>query len=83
MFDFDRDAVNEKMPICGSCNNAKMLVWQSDTDLKGNIKNYAFKPFGLGKTPLVVVRCNWLKSPVDSPNSVFICDGWRGKEENA
>ena len=33
-FDFDRAAALEKMPRCGSCVNAKIIVWTGDVELK-------------------------------------------------
>ena len=34
-FDFDRAAAMEKMPRCGSCVNAKLIVWTGEVELKG------------------------------------------------
>ena len=75
-FEFDRDAALAKLPKCGNCSNLKLVVWAGDVDLKGAAARYTIAPFGI-KTPRMMVRCNWLKSPVESPDKLFICDGWR------
>lgn len=76
-FDFDRSAALSKMPKCGNCSNCKLVVWSGDVELKGAATRYVIKPMGAGKTPLLMVRCNWLKSPVEQPDKLQICDGWR------
>ena len=76
-FDFDRAAALEKMPRCGSCVNAKIIVWTGDVELKGAAARYVIKPLGPGKTPQVTVVCGWLKCQIESPDKLMICDGWR------
>ena len=76
-FDFDRAAALEKMPRCGSCVNAKIIVWAGDVELKGAAARYVIKPLGPGKTPQVTVVCGWLKRQIESPDKLMICDGWR------
>ena len=76
-FDFDRAAALEKMPRCGSCVNAKLIVWTGEVELKGAAARYVIKPLGPGKTPQVTVVCGWLKRQIESPDKLMICDGWR------
>lgn len=75
--EFDREAALAKMPKCGNCANLKLVVWAGDVELKGAATRYVIKPFGAGKTPQVMVRCNWLKSPIEQPDKLLLCDGWR------
>lgn len=76
-FEFDRVAALAKMPRCGCCSNCKLVIWSGEVELKGAASRYVIKPMGPGKTPQLMVRCNWLKSPVEQPDKLQICDGWR------
>lgn len=75
-FEFDRSAALATMPKCGNCANLKLMVWTPEAKLTGVASKYAFRPFGM-KTAAVLVRCNWLKSAVEQPQELPICDGWR------
>jgi hypothetical protein len=74
---FDRAAAMAKMPRCGSCVNAKLIVWTGEVELKTSASRYVFKPMGPGKTPQVTVVCGWLKRQIEAPDTLVICDGWR------
>ena len=80
-FDFDRASALEKFPRCGCCINCKLVVWSGEAQLNGAASRYVSKPFkatgATDKPPLVMVRCNWLKSPIEKPENLHICDGWR------
>ena len=76
-FDFDRVAALEKMPRCGSCVNAKIIVWTGDVELKGAAARYVIKPLGPGKTPQVTVGCGGLKGQMEAPDGRRSCDGGR------
>lgn len=75
-FEFDRAAALAKLPRCGSCVNAKLIVWAAGSKLKGAASHYTFQPFG-AKTPEVTVVCGWLKRQMEAPDTLMICDGWR------
>ena len=74
--EFDRDAALAKMPMCGNCSNLKLVVWAADAELKGAAAKYVIKPLGI-KTFQVMVRCNWLKTAIEQPDRLCVCDGWR------
>ena len=74
--EFNREAALAKMPKCGNCYNLKLVVWAADAELKGAASKYVIKPMG-PKTPLVMVRCNWLKTAIEQPDRLCVCDGWR------
>ena len=76
-FDFDRAAAMAQLPRCGSCVNCKIIVWSGDAELKLGIARSTIKPLGPGKTPQLAVNCTWLKQPIQAPDKVHICDGWR------
>lgn len=75
-FDFDRDAVLKLLPKCADCINCKLIVWDAEAQFKGATSKYTIK-LGNGKFPHLMVRCNWLKTAIEQPDKLHVCDGWR------
>lgn len=77
-FEFDRNEVLSKLPLCGSCRNLKMLAWEKGADMKAGIGRMAVRPLGVQKA-YVVVNCGWLKIQMADPQRLRVCDGWQDK----
>lgn len=79
---FNRDELDALMPICGTCINCKVIVWDNDADVKLN--KAAFKMPVTGsqvKRPTILVRCGWLKTAVEMPMKIVVCEGYRSSNE--
>ena len=77
-FNFDRNEILKILPKCGDCINCKLIVWDAEAAFKGATAKYTIKTkIGVGKAPQLMVRCNWLKTAIEQPDRLQVCDGWR------
>lgn len=59
------------------------MIWEEGTDLKLS-KAYVKMPesneANAKKLP-ILVRCGWLKIPIELPNKIILCEGFRDSVE--
>jgi hypothetical protein len=67
--------IRANLPLCGRCVNCKLLVWEEKAELKTSSNLIKFKSLDLGSAYYYMVRCSWLKSPVNEPQFLEICEG--------
>jgi hypothetical protein len=65
--------IRAKLPICGRCINCKLVIWDSNAELKTAQNLIRFKE--LEQNFFYMVRCSWLKTPVFEPQYLMSCEG--------
>ena len=86
------DLLKEAMPLCGKCNNCKLVIWEGNLSIPiknkyafklGDVKAYKDKLSEVEAKRAIILRCNWIKQPVEQPIFLLQCDGFRSAEEAA
>ena len=65
--------IRAKLPLCGTCVNCKLIVWDDNVGDDDKKKLNKFK--GMDGTKFYTVRCSWLKAPVSEPQFLDTCEG--------
>lgn len=65
--------IREKLTVCGSCINCKLVIWNGKAELKASQNLIKFKT--VDSNFYYTVRCSWLKTPIFEPQFLTTCEG--------
>lgn len=65
--------IRAKLPLCGTCVNCKLIVWDDNVGDDDKKKLNKFK--SSNGTQFYTVRCSWLKTQIIQPDSLQVCEG--------